>query len=126
MFLRQISDSSLAQNAYLIGCQRSGEAVIIDPERDLDRYLQVAAENERLGAHSGRSDGIGTSLTMHRAEMLHCHVDGRYSARIKGIQQAPSSAREPKAMPMLVRSRVRRVTARRRASNSREENVLGR
>jgi len=45
MFLRQITDSSLAQNAYLIGCQRSGEAVIVDPERDLDRYFKVAAEN---------------------------------------------------------------------------------
>lgn len=46
MFLRQITDSSLAQNAYLIGCQRTGEAVLIDPERDLDRYFQVAAEND--------------------------------------------------------------------------------
>lgn len=45
MFLRQITDPSLAQNAYLIGCQRSGEAIVIDPERDLDRYFQVAAEN---------------------------------------------------------------------------------
>ena len=45
MFLRQITDSSLAQNAYLIGCQRSGEAIVIDPERDLDRYFSVAAEN---------------------------------------------------------------------------------
>ncbi len=46
MFLRQITDSSLAQNAYLIGCQRSGEAIIVDPERDLDRYFQVATEND--------------------------------------------------------------------------------
>jgi len=46
MFLRQITDSSLAQNAYLIGCQRTGEAIIIDPERDLDRYFQIAAEND--------------------------------------------------------------------------------
>jgi hydroxyacylglutathione hydrolase len=46
MFLRQITDSSLAQNAYLIGCQRTGEAIIIDPERDLDRYFQVAADND--------------------------------------------------------------------------------
>jgi hydroxyacylglutathione hydrolase len=45
MFLRQISDPSLAQNAYLIGCQRSGEAIIIDPERDVDRYLALAAKN---------------------------------------------------------------------------------
>ncbi|MGL5018302.1 MAG: MBL fold metallo-hydrolase [Luteolibacter sp.] len=46
MFLRQITDPSLAQNAYLIGCQRTGEAIVIDPERDLDRYFQVAAEND--------------------------------------------------------------------------------
>lgn len=45
MFLRQITDAALAQNAYLIGCQRTGEAVIVDPERDVDRYLQIAAEN---------------------------------------------------------------------------------
>jgi hydroxyacylglutathione hydrolase len=45
MFLRQITDPALAQNAYLIGCQRSGEAIIVDPERDLDRYFAVAAEN---------------------------------------------------------------------------------
>ena len=46
MFLRQISDSSLAQNAYLIGCQRTGEAIIVDPERDVDRYLKIAADND--------------------------------------------------------------------------------
>lgn len=45
MFLRQITDSSLAQNAYMIGCQRTGEAIIIDPERDVDRYLKIAADN---------------------------------------------------------------------------------
>jgi len=45
MFLRQITDNSLAQNAYLIGCQRTGEAIVIDPERDVDRYLKLAADN---------------------------------------------------------------------------------
>lgn len=45
MFLRQITDHALAQNAYLIGCQRTGEAVVIDPERDVDRYLALAEEN---------------------------------------------------------------------------------
>lgn len=46
MFLKQITDSALAQNAYFIGCQRSGEAILIDPERDIDRYLQLAAEQD--------------------------------------------------------------------------------
>lgn len=44
MFLRQIFDSHLSQYAYLIGCQKTGEAIVIDPERDIDRYRAVAAE----------------------------------------------------------------------------------
>lgn len=44
MYLKQITDPSLAQNAYLIGCQRTGEAIVIDPERDVDRYLNLAKE----------------------------------------------------------------------------------
>lgn len=43
MFFRQIFDEKLAQYAYLIGCQRTREAVIVDPERDIDRYLEAAA-----------------------------------------------------------------------------------
>lgn len=43
MLFRQIVDDKLAQNAYLIGCQATKEAIIIDPERDIDRYLALAA-----------------------------------------------------------------------------------
>lgn len=42
MLFRQITDSTLAQYAYLIGCQRTGEAIVFDPERDVDRYLDIA------------------------------------------------------------------------------------
>lgn len=43
MLLRQLPDPELAQYTYLIGCQRTGEALLIDPERDVDRYLELAA-----------------------------------------------------------------------------------
>ena len=46
MFLRQVSDPGLAQYAYLIGCPRTGEALIIDPERDIDRYRVLAQAND--------------------------------------------------------------------------------
>ena len=42
MLIRQIVDEKLAQYAYLIGCQKTGEAIVIDPERDVDRYIVVA------------------------------------------------------------------------------------
>ena len=40
-------DEDLAQAAYLIGCPASGEAIVIDPERDIDRYID-AAKREKL------------------------------------------------------------------------------
>jgi hydroxyacylglutathione hydrolase len=43
MLFRMIYDESLAQAAYLIGCQRTGEAIVVDPERDVDRYERLAA-----------------------------------------------------------------------------------
>lgn len=43
MLFRQFFDPKLAQYAYLVGCQQSGEALIIDPERDIDRYVEAAA-----------------------------------------------------------------------------------
>jgi hydroxyacylglutathione hydrolase len=42
MLMRQIVDEKLAQYAFLLGCQQSGEAMLVDPERDIDRYLDVA------------------------------------------------------------------------------------
>ena len=42
MFFRQVFDEGLAQYAYMIGCQRTGEAIVIDPERDIDRYVDLA------------------------------------------------------------------------------------
>jgi hydroxyacylglutathione hydrolase len=45
MLLRQIEDPKLAQYAYLIGCQRTGAAIVFDPERDVDRYVAIAAAN---------------------------------------------------------------------------------
>jgi Zn-dependent hydrolases, including glyoxylases len=42
MLFRQITDEKLSQYAYLIGCQRTGEALLIDPERDIDRYVRIA------------------------------------------------------------------------------------
>lgn len=44
MILERIFDSSLAQSAWLVGCNKTKEACLIDPERDIDRYLKLAEE----------------------------------------------------------------------------------
>ncbi|AMW05480.1 MBL fold metallo-hydrolase [Gemmatimonas phototrophica] len=49
MFFRQLYDQALAQASYLIGCQATGEAIVIDPLRDPAPYLEVArAEGLRI------------------------------------------------------------------------------
>jgi hydroxyacylglutathione hydrolase len=43
VFFRQINDRKLAQYSYLIGCQATCEAIIVDPMRDVDQYVNAAA-----------------------------------------------------------------------------------
>jgi hydroxyacylglutathione hydrolase len=43
MFFKHFYDTDLAQGSYLIGCQASGEAIVVDPRRDVRVYLDEAA-----------------------------------------------------------------------------------
>lgn len=43
MLLRLLYDEKLAQASYLVGCQACGEALVIDPNRNTDQYIQLAA-----------------------------------------------------------------------------------
>lgn len=47
MLLLRFYDEGLAQASYLIGCQTTGEALIVDPNRDIEQYI-AAAEAEGL------------------------------------------------------------------------------
>jgi hydroxyacylglutathione hydrolase len=44
MFFERFYDKQLAQASYLIGCQRTGEAVVVDPNRDVQQYVDAAAK----------------------------------------------------------------------------------
>ena len=51
MLLRLVYNDLLAQASYLVGCQATGEALVIDPNRDSDQYLELAgAEGMRISA----------------------------------------------------------------------------
>jgi hydroxyacylglutathione hydrolase len=63
---QQIYDSGLSQYAYLIGCEATNKAVLIDPERDVDRYLRIA-------------DDLG--LTIEAVAETHIHADFLSGAR---------------------------------------------
>lgn len=46
MFLKYFYDQSLAQASYLVGCQKTGEAIVVDPGRDVAPYLEAAQEHD--------------------------------------------------------------------------------
>jgi len=43
MLIERIYDEDLAQASYLIGCQAQGEAIVVDPRRDIPVYETMAA-----------------------------------------------------------------------------------
>src|SRR5918999_1170544 len=43
MLLQRFYDDKLAQASYLVGCESTGEAVVIDPNRDADQYVRAAS-----------------------------------------------------------------------------------
>ena len=42
MYFERVFDRGLAQASYVVGCQESGEALVVDPRRDIDIYLEIA------------------------------------------------------------------------------------
>jgi hydroxyacylglutathione hydrolase len=47
VFLKRFYNDQLAQASYLVGCEASGEALVVDPNRDIEQYL-AAAVAQRL------------------------------------------------------------------------------
>jgi hydroxyacylglutathione hydrolase len=46
MFLKYFYNQKLAHASYMIGCQQTGEALVIDPGREVDIYLKAAEDND--------------------------------------------------------------------------------
>lgn len=51
MYFQHVYDKSLAQASYFIGCQKAGVAIVIDPKRDVDTYLEIAQQNNMKITH---------------------------------------------------------------------------
>lgn len=75
MLLRYFYDKALAQASYMVGCVATGEALVIDPSRDIQPYLDMA-----------RAEGVQIT---HVTE-THIHADyvsgSRELASITGAQ----------------------------------------
>jgi hydroxyacylglutathione hydrolase len=44
MILKRFYDEKLAQASYLVGCAATGDALVVDPGRDVEQYVDAAAQ----------------------------------------------------------------------------------
>src|SRR5688500_17999990 len=66
MIVTRFFEPAIAQASYLIGCAASGEALVIDPNRDIAQYQQAAARE---------------GLRITRVTETHIHADFASGAR---------------------------------------------
>ncbi len=46
MLLKYFYDKRLAHASYMVGCQKTGEAIVVDPGRDIEQYLEAARKED--------------------------------------------------------------------------------
>ena len=51
MYFKRFYDTDLAQASYMLGCQKTGECLVIDPVRDITGYLDEAAAQKLRITH---------------------------------------------------------------------------
>ena len=66
MYFKRIYDTDLAQASYIVGCQKNGTAIVIDPTREAEQYLQLAKQE---------------GLTITHVTETHIHADYLSGAR---------------------------------------------
>jgi hydroxyacylglutathione hydrolase len=66
MLLRRIYDDTLSQASYLIGCDETRKAIVVDPNRDIDKYVALAKAEK---------------LTITHVTETHIHADYVSGAR---------------------------------------------
>ena len=70
MYFQRFYDTPLAQASYLIGCQATGEAVVIDANRDLAQYVD-AAESQKLRITHVTETHIHADFVSGSRELAH-------------------------------------------------------
>lgn len=71
MIIRSFYDDKLAQASYMVGCAATGEAIVIDPLRDVQQYLDMA-----------------DSLYLHIRHVTETHIHADYLSGTRELAAA--------------------------------------
>ena len=106
MLLRRFYDPKLAQASYLVGCGSTGEALVVDPNRDIDPYLQ-AADAEGLRVAHVTETHIHADFVSGARELAHRAGAHLYLSDAGGDRWRYGYFREAGATPLHQGSRFR-------------------
>ncbi len=70
MIFQRLYDDKLAHSSYLVGCAATGEALVVDPNRDVDQYLR-AAEAHDLRVSAVTETHIHADFVSGSRELAH-------------------------------------------------------
>ena len=109
MILKMLVVGPLQVNCYILGCERTKEAAVIDPGGDVDQILMaLAQDNLRLvyiinthghfdhtGGNKGLKDATGAELLIHRADAPHITRQSASAAAmgLRGLEDSPAPDR---------------------------------
>ena len=103
LLVHQLSVGPLQVNCFVVACQRTREAMVIDPGEDGPRILQLAESNgyqvkkivnthghfDHIGANQPVKEATGAVLMMHEADLPLLH-NARNHAQAYGLTVSPS------------------------------------
>src|SRR5687767_14030097 len=91
MYFAQHYLDCLSQASYVIGDEKSGKAVVVDPRRDIEQYLTDATEN--------RFEIVGVINTHVHADFVSGHVElARATGALIGYGQAAQADFEVRSL----------------------------
>ncbi len=106
MLLRRFYDPKLAQASYLVGCTTTGEALVLDPNRNIDPYLQ-AADAEGLRVAHVTETHIHADFVSGARELAHRAGARLYLSEAGGDSWRYGYSTEAGVTPLHEGSRVR-------------------
>lgn len=126
MYLEQFFVDGLGCASYLVGCEGSGVAAVIDPDRDVEKYLTAAADHgltithiiethlhaDHVSGNTELADRTGASIYLHEganAEFEHETLTEGDSIKLGNVylQVRHTPGHTPESVTLLVTDKTR-------------------
>jgi hydroxyacylglutathione hydrolase len=94
MYFKRFYDTDLAQASYMLGCQKTGECLVVDPVRDIAQYLDEARRQKLRVTHVTEThihaDYLSGSRELARATGAKLLLSGEGGADWQYTYQEPN------------------------------------